>query len=198
MNNNNFDDDIFGDECYDVPQERGIIKDNSVNKIKKKGDGKTKVKGKASKTDIPEAEEEPAKVRLTKEEILGLKMAEKKRQKEEAIAKSKIGVLQKAAEEKAAAEKAALEEAYEKEKIKLAEIQAAAEKAAIDAAAAAASAKKAASIEILKAAANGDWVAAAAAATAAATQKIAADKAAAAAADENDDNDDNGDWETNY
>ena len=192
MNNNNYDDYIFGDECYDVPQERVIIKDNSVNKIKKKGDGKTKVKGKVSKTDIPE-EEEPAKVRLTKEEILGLKMAEKKRQKEEAIAKSKIGVLQKAAEEKAAAEKAALEEAFAKEKIKLAEIQAAAEKAAIDAASAAASAKKAASIEILKAAANGDWVAAAAAATAAATQKIAADKAAAAA----DENDDNGDWETN-
>ena len=63
-----YDDDVFGDDCYDGFDDYGIIKDNSVNKIKTKGVGKTKIKSKVGKTDSEEDTKDPDKivVKLTK------------------------------------------------------------------------------------------------------------------------------------
>ena len=101
-----YEDDVFGEECYGVFEEHGMIKDNSVNKIKTKGVGKTKIRLRTGKLVVVEEVEE--KVKLSKEEILGAKMAEKKRKKEEAIAISKAAV---ALREKEAAELKLIEDA---------------------------------------------------------------------------------------
>jgi len=85
-----YDDDVFGEECYGIFEEHDVVKDNSVNKIKTKGIGKTKIKLNSGK--IFDIEKIPEKVKLSKEEIYGAKMAEKKRKKEEAIAISKAAV----------------------------------------------------------------------------------------------------------
>lgn len=101
-----YEDDVFGEECYGVYEEHDVIKDNSVNKIKTKGVGKTKIRLRTGKLVVVEEIEE--KVKLSKEEILGAKMAEKKRKKEEAIAISKAAV---ALREKEAAELKLIEDA---------------------------------------------------------------------------------------
>lgn len=93
-----YDDDIFGDECYDGFDEHGLVKDNAVNKIKSKGIGKTKIKlnissiNNNSTIDKVNKELETPIVKLTKEEIMAAKIIEKKRKSEEAIAKSKAEV----------------------------------------------------------------------------------------------------------
>ena len=90
-----YDDDVFGDECYDGGyNEHDLIKDNAVNKLKTKGIGKSKLKVKDNKNDLTEENKdlETPIVKLTKEEIVGAKMLEKKRKREEAIAKSKAEV----------------------------------------------------------------------------------------------------------
>jgi hypothetical protein len=86
------DDDIFGEECYGVYEEHGIVKDNSVNKVKTKGVGKTNMRSRKNGNSEETQESEAIKVKLSKEEIFGAKMAEKKRKKEEAIAISKAAV----------------------------------------------------------------------------------------------------------
>lgn len=101
-----YEDDVFGEECYGVYEEHGVIKDNSVNKIKTKGVGKTKIRLRTGQLVVVKEIEE--KVKLSKEEILGAKMAEKKRKKEEAIAISKAAV---ALREKEAAELKLIEDA---------------------------------------------------------------------------------------
>jgi hypothetical protein len=83
-----------------------MVKDGSVNKIKTKGVGKTKIRLRSGKTIVVEEVEE--KVKPSKEELLGAKMAEKKRKKEEAIAISKAAV---ALREKEAAEQKLIEDA---------------------------------------------------------------------------------------
>jgi hypothetical protein len=88
-----YEDDVFGEDCYgdyEEHGEHGLIQDNPVNKIKTKGIGKTKIRLRTGKLVVVEEVEE--KVKLSKEEILGAKMAEKKRKKEEAIAISKAAV----------------------------------------------------------------------------------------------------------
>ena len=89
-----YDDDVFGDECYDGGYNEHDLKDNAVNKLKTKGIGKTKLKIKDNKNDLIDdnKEVETPIVKLTKEEILVAKMLEKKRKREEAIAKSKAEV----------------------------------------------------------------------------------------------------------
>ena len=90
-----YDDDVFGDECYDGGyNEHDLMKDNAVNKLKTKGIGKTKLKIKDNKNNLTEnnKEVETPIVKLTKEEIVAAKMLEKKRKREEAIAKSKAEV----------------------------------------------------------------------------------------------------------
>jgi hypothetical protein len=104
MNSDN--DDVFGEECYGVFEDHGMVKDGSVNKIKTKGVGKTKIRLRSGKTIVVEEVEE--KVKPSKEELLGAKMAEKKRKKEEAIAISKAAV---ALREKEAAEQKLIEDA---------------------------------------------------------------------------------------
>ena len=99
-----YDDDIFGDDCYDNFEEYDIIKDNGVNKIKTKGVGKTKINSKAEHTDPKVTQDsETIVVKLTKEELFGAQILEKKRKREEAIAKSKAEVA--ARQEKESAEK---------------------------------------------------------------------------------------------
>lgn len=93
-----YDDDIFGDECYDGFDEHGLVKDNAVNKIKTKGIGKTKIKLNITLKNNNSIEDKDTKelytpiVKLTKEEIVAAKIIEKKRKREEAIEKSKAEV----------------------------------------------------------------------------------------------------------
>jgi hypothetical protein len=90
-----YEDDIFGDECYDGFDEHGLVKDNAVNKIKTKGIGKTKLKlniTSINNNSTEDKEIETPIVKLTKEEIMAAKIIEKKRKREEAIAKSKAEV----------------------------------------------------------------------------------------------------------
>ena len=90
-----YDDDVFGDECYDGGyNEHDLMKDTAVNKLKIKGIGKTKLKIKDNKNDlrVDNKEVETPIVKLTKEEIVCAKMLEKKRKREEAITKSKAEV----------------------------------------------------------------------------------------------------------
>jgi len=99
-----YDDDVFGDECYDEFNDHGMIKDNPVNKIKLKGIGKTKLKStkynstdSTDSTNLTNLTEENYNVKspiikLTKEEIIAAKIADKKIKREEAIAKSKAEV----------------------------------------------------------------------------------------------------------
>ena len=89
-----YNDDVFGDCCFDNYQdgyEGSFIKDNSINNIKIKGKGKTNIKKDAeihSTKELPES----SKVKLTKDEILAAQIIEKKKKKERAIELSKIDV----------------------------------------------------------------------------------------------------------
>lgn len=102
-----YDDDVFRDECYDEFNDHGMIKDNPVNKIKLKGIGKTKLKStkhnstdstdSTDSTNLTNSTEENYNlkspiIKLTKEEIIAAKIADKKIKREEAIAKSKAEV----------------------------------------------------------------------------------------------------------